>query len=247
MPAHADDLGAPGACPKRLLLFDIDGTLLSGATRAHRAALHRALADVHEIDADSVELTLQPAGRTDGEIARAILLAAGVAQPQIDARAPEVATVCCRVYAELCETDLSSCVIDGIRDVLERVSAREDARLALVTGNFEGVAWLKLSRAGIGGWFATGQGAFATDTEDRLRMAPIARRRAGMRGRPFPRERTLVIGDTPRDIACARADQLACVAVTTGPFGFGELRDADAVTRDAEELYDALEDWLDAP
>jgi phosphoglycolate phosphatase-like HAD superfamily hydrolase len=229
----------------RLLLFDIDGTLLAGATRAHRAALHEALARVHEVDADAVALTLQPAGRTDGEIARAILVAAGVEGTLIDARTAEVADACCRAYAELCEPDLSHLVIEGIRDLLSELAARGDVRLSLVTGNFEDIARLKLTRAGIGERFAPGQGAFASDTEDRLQMPPIARRRAGTGGRPFPRERTMVIGDTPRDIACARADRLACVAVTTGPFTSSDLRHADQVTTGAAELRDALSSWLE--
>jgi phosphoglycolate phosphatase-like HAD superfamily hydrolase len=231
----------------RLLLFDIDGTLLAGATSAHRAALHRALSLVHDVDARSVELTLSPAGRTDGEIARAILLAAGVAPDQIDAGAGDVARICCSSYAELCEVDLTHCVIDGIPRLLGLLAARGDTRLALVTGNYEGIARLKLSRAGLGRWFADAHGAFATDTEDRLAMPPIARRRAGPDGTPFPRERTIVIGDTPRDIACARADELACIAVTTGPYGPDELRNADAVAHDSRELQDALWGWLEEP
>ena len=60
-----------------LLLFDIDGTLLDGATEAHRDALHEALRRVHGVDADRVGLSVSPAGRTDGDIARSILLDAG--------------------------------------------------------------------------------------------------------------------------------------------------------------------------
>jgi phosphoglycolate phosphatase-like HAD superfamily hydrolase len=247
MPSEARDRRAASRLGDRLLLFDIDGTLLAGATGAHRAALHHALAQVHEVDAEGVALTLDPAGRTDGEIARSILLAAGIRDPLIDARALEVTRACCLAYAELCDADLSHCVIDGMPDLLEELSARRDVRLSLLTGNFEQIARLKLARAGIGGWFAPGQGAFASDTEDRLEMPPIARRRAGADGLPFPRERALVIGDTPRDIACARADRLACVAVTTGPFTADELRDADVVTGDAGELGAALSGWLEEP
>ncbi len=82
-------------------------------------------------------------------------------------------------------------------------------RLALVTGNFEPVARLKLARAGIGRYFPSGQGGFGSDSEDRAALPAIARRRAGPTGIPYPRERTIVIGDTPRDIACARADERA--------------------------------------
>jgi phosphoglycolate phosphatase-like HAD superfamily hydrolase len=59
---------------------------------------------------------------------------------------------------------------------------------------------------------------------------------------PWPRERTVVIGDTPRDIACARADGVAVVAIATGPFGVEDLRDADAVVQHPSELPAALAD-----
>jgi phosphoglycolate phosphatase-like HAD superfamily hydrolase len=61
---------------------------------------------------------------------------------------------------------------------------------------------------------------------------------------PWPRERTVVIGDTPRDIACARADGVRVAAVATGPFTIEQLADADAVADDARSLLPVLEDWL---
>jgi phosphoglycolate phosphatase-like HAD superfamily hydrolase len=103
---------------------------------------------------------------------------------------------------------------------------------------------LKLLRAGIGGFFASGQGAFGSDAEDRLSLPAIARRRAGTPGRPHPREHTVVIGDTPRDIACAQADDLRCVAVASGPYQASELTDAETVVRDAGELKEALGEEL---
>jgi phosphoglycolate phosphatase-like HAD superfamily hydrolase len=223
-----------------LLLFDIDGTLLQGATRAHRDALHEALRQVHGVDADRIGLSVAPAGRTDGDIARGILLDAGVSAERIDARADAVQEACCRAYAHLCETDLSERVVPGIPQLLGWLAEQPSVHLALVTGNYEAVARLKLRRAGVGKWFPAGQGAFGSDAEDRSALPPIARRRAGRPGRPRPREDTVVIGDTPRDIACARADGLRCVAVTTGPFAAGELTGADAVAESAGELREAL-------
>lgn len=225
-----------------LLLFDIDGTLLRGATGAHRDALHEALRVVHGVDAERVGLSVSPAGRTDGDIARSILLDAGVSADRIDARADAVREACCRAYVRLCDSDLSGYVVPGMPPVLEWLGGLEGVRLSLVTGNYEVVARLKLRRAGIGRWFATGQGGFGSDAEDRAALPPIARRRAGARGRPYPREGTIVIGDTPRDIACAQADGLRCVAVTTGPFGVEELGGAEAVARSPRELRGILSD-----
>jgi len=79
-------------------------------------------------------------------------------------------------------------------------------------------------------------------TTVRSRGQSPARERAG----GWPRERTVVIGDTPRDIACARADGLRVVAVATGPFRVDELAGADAVVKDATALVPVLEDLVTA-
>lgn len=224
-----------------LLLFDIDGTLLSGATDAHRDAMYEALAAVHGVRPRPGALrAMPPAGRTDPEIARAILLDAGVSAERIDERADDVREECSRAYARLCPSDLSQYVLPGIRDLLDWLSAYDDVTPALLTGNYEAVARLKLTRARIGSHFPSRQGAFGSDDEDRAALPAIARRRAGTRGHPHPREDTIVIGDTPRDIACAAADGVRCFAVATGPFDADALEGADAVFADAGELQTGL-------
>lgn len=227
-----------------LLLFDIDGTLVTGASREHAAALRKALGNVHGVDVDDLGLNISPAGRTDGEIARLLLLEAGVSAERIDAHAQDVRDECCRLYASLCPADLSAMVVDGIIKILERFAAQEDVRLALVTGNFESVARIKLKAAGLGHWFAFDQGGFGSDSEDRSMLPPIARRRAGEAAgltTSWPRSETVVIGDTPRDIACAHADDVRCIAVTTGPFSAYELTDADFVASSTQELEATLD------
>jgi phosphoglycolate phosphatase-like HAD superfamily hydrolase len=229
-----------------LLLFDIDGTLVAGAADAHRDAMYEALRIVHSVDPAAMRRNkLSPAGRTDPEIARTILLDAGVSAERIDERADAVQEECCRAYARLCPPDLSSTVVPGTGELLAWLAAREDVKLGLLTGNYQAVARLKLARAGIGSYFPSSQGAFGSDSEDRAALPAIARRRAGTVGLPHPRERTFVIGDTPRDIACARADGVRCVAVTTGPFAADQLTGADAVVSGAGELREALAAELD--
>ncbi|MEA2146232.1 MAG: phosphoglycolate phosphatase [Solirubrobacteraceae bacterium] len=229
-----------------LMLFDIDGTLLAGATAAHRDALHEAVHEVHGVDVTSRRPMFSPAGRTDGEIARLLLLAAGVSAQRIDERADAVREVCCRAYARLCPPDLSATVLGGIPALLEWCGAQPDVHLSLLTGNFEPIARLKLHRAGLGHHFPAGQGAFGSDSEDRAALPAIARRRAGSLGAPHPRERTLVIGDTPRDIACARADGVHCAALATGSFLLAELEAADLRAADATALREPLAAWLGA-
>jgi phosphoglycolate phosphatase len=221
-----------------LVLFDIDGTLLTGATRAHSQALDAAIQEVHGVDPAGVRSQIAPAGRTDGEIARLILLDLGVSARRIDDLAAEVREACCRIYAQICPPDLSSHVVPGIPDLVAWLSERPAVTLGLVTGNYEPIGRLKLRLAGLGEWFASAPGAFGTDSEDRAALPAIARRRAGH----VRREDAVIIGDTPRDIACARADGVRCLAVTSGQYGADELSGADAVARSATELRERLEE-----
>ena len=228
-----------------LLLFDIDGTLLQRASDAHAAAVHEAIRTVWEVP-DPRAARVEAAGRTDPEIARAILLDLGVDATRIDAGMNDFRVAAGEAYARLVPADLSGRIVPGMEAVLDELAGREDVVLSLVTGNLEAIARLKLRAAGIGHRFASGQGGFGSDDEDRSRLPGVARRRAGDRaGRAFSRERTVVIGDTPRDIACARADGIRCVAVTTGPFGAAELAGADAVVTSPGELPRAVARVLD--
>jgi phosphoglycolate phosphatase-like HAD superfamily hydrolase len=223
-----------------LLLFDIDGTLLSGATDAHRDALFEALHLVHGVDARHANAGLSPAGRTDGEIARALLLDLRVSAERIDDRAEQVRAETSRIYAQRATADLSHTVLPGVVELLDCLTGCDGVTLGLLTGNFETVARVKLARAGLARYFRSRAGGFGSDSEDRAGLPEIARRRAGTVGHPYPRAQTLVIGDTPRDIACARADGLRCVAVATGPYRVDQLQDADVTVRDARALRGVL-------
>jgi phosphoglycolate phosphatase len=220
-----------------LILWDIDGTLLQRAAIEHARALLQALAEVH---GDHLGLSdvqgVEAAGRTDGAIARDLLLACGVEPAAIDREVRTVARLTAEAYAELCPADLSGNVAPGIPTLLSALHGDPRYRSSLVTGNFEPVARLKLQRAGIGDYFEAGQGGFGSDAEERGSLPPLARARAG----DWPRERTVVVGDTPLDVACARADGLRVVAVTTGPFDADALTKADHVVSGADALAPLL-------
>jgi phosphoglycolate phosphatase len=222
----------------RLLLFDIDGTLLRRATAEHREALHSAIEEVHGIEIPNE--TVSYAGRTDLEIARAILTRAGVEAAAIAAGQAAVRDIACDRYALLAPESLRDRVAPGVPELLDELAPRPDVRLSLLTGNLEPIARLKLRRAGLLDYFPAGQGAYGSDGEDRATLPAIARVRAGSPERPFPVKDTVVIGDTPADIACARADGCTAVAVASGPFDAEELAAADAVADDAHGLLALL-------
>ena len=218
-----------------LLLFDIDGTLLLRAFVEHRRALAEAVREVFGV-ADPGPAAVRAAGRTDGEIVREICVLGGVDAARIGAGAADFRAACARAYARLCPPDLRDRLAPDAVRVLGALAARPGMRLGLVTGNLEAIARIKLERAGLEACFEAGLGAFGSDAEDRSALPALARRRAGAPRAPYPRERTVVIGDTPNDIACARADGVRAVAVATGPYAAGDLRAADAVIAGLGEL-----------
>ena len=139
-------------------------------------------------------------------------------------------------YARLCEDDLSAHVAPGVSEVLEALDARDGVRLAVLTGNLEPIAHLKLARAGLGGFFERGQGGFGSDHEDRTELPAIARARAG----GYPREQTVIIGDTPRDIILRAGRRGYFHRGRHRPFTADELADADVVSNCPHELLAVL-------
>jgi phosphoglycolate phosphatase-like HAD superfamily hydrolase len=228
-----------------LLLFDIDGTLLIRAADAHREALHAAIREVDRVEVP--DAFVPTAGRTDLAIMRSLLTLAGVDAKKIDDGMEARRTAACVAYARLCPDDLSGLVAPGVTEALARLGD-DGHMLGLVTGNLEPIARLKLRRAGLGEWFASGAGGFGSDHEDRTELPALARRLAaelvhGPGAAPVPRHDAVVIGDTPLDIACAPADGVRCIAITTGPYGAADLIDADAVVDGMDELERLIAGW----
>jgi phosphoglycolate phosphatase len=218
---------------------------LQKASVEHGRALREAAGAVHRVDVMNVD-AVKYAGRTDAAITRDLLMAVGIAPEAIGARWEDVKLAAAEAYGRLCPADLSATVAPGMVELLDELSARPaEFRLSLVTGNLEPIARLKLGRAGVGRYFEALRGGFGSDDEDRGRLPAIARSRAS--DPPWERARTVVIGDTPHDISCARVDEVRVAAVATGSFAVTELADADAVVDDARALLPVLEDWARAP
>jgi phosphoglycolate phosphatase-like HAD superfamily hydrolase len=203
----------------RLLLFDVDGTLLS-ARGAGRRAMGRALEAVYGVTGpiDSYDFR----GKTDPQIVFDLLGAAGVSA----ARVRDRLTPFYDRYAEDLRGEIRRSggleVLPGVSELVERLSDSPQAVLGLLTGNIEVGAQIKLEPTGLLPRFRVG--AYGSDDVDRAKLPAVAARRAEtLLGEAIGPDRVVVIGDTPLDIACARAYGARAVSVATGWHRFEEL------------------------
>jgi phosphoglycolate phosphatase-like HAD superfamily hydrolase len=196
----------------KLVLFDVDGTLLT-ASGAGRRALDRALRDVYGT-AGPIDV-YDFRGGTDPQIVWDLLRLGGVRDEVI--AAGEVALY--RRYEALLDAEVGDgrgvSLYPGVRELIEALVVRTDAVVGLLTGNIEAGARIKLRPTGL--WPHFRLGAYGSDDADRTRLPRVAAGRAeALVGRAFGGPDTVIIGDTPRDISCARAFGARAIAVATG-------------------------------
>ena len=202
-----------------LILFDIDGTLVSTGL-AGGDAMGRAFEEIHGV-ADAFA-GIEMSGKTDPAILREAWDAAGVDPAQRDLQAFYDCYVG-HLKNTLNESDRPRHLKPGLPGLLDTMAANENVVLGLLTGNFVTGAQLKLESFGILHYFRIG--AYGSDNEDRKALVPVAQLRARQYCVTYiAPERTFVIGDTPRDIDCARAHGLQAVAVATGNYSLQELQ-----------------------
>lgn len=225
---------------RRLVLFDIDGTLLTAGgagARALRDALLEIFGETGPIGAYSM------AGRTDPQIVRELMTATGRTVQEIEPRYQEVWDVYLRnLRDEVARTRIQA--LPGVPALLDRVEAEGNSTLlALLTGNVEQGARMKVDAAGLG-FDRFRLGAYGSDHWERRELPAVAVRRArDLAGLEYQGKEIVIIGDTPFDIACGEHLGVRTIAVATGghpadelaacgpDYLFEDLTDGEAVWR----------------
>ena len=226
----------------RLVLFDIDGTLIT-ARGAGRRALKRALEGV--FGTCGVLEGYDMSGKTDPRIILEVLEGGGLDRAAVRERLDEFFEAYARSLTEEIGDGQTVRTMPGVVDLVRRLDAAEGVVLGLLTGNIEQGARIKLGPTGLLPYFALG--AFGSDDADRRRLPSLAARRAhALRGHAFSPGQVMVIGDTPHDIDCARAFGAVAVAVATGRYSEEQLEGErpDLLFRDFSDVDHAARTLL---
>jgi phosphoglycolate phosphatase-like HAD superfamily hydrolase len=204
----------------RLIFFDIDGTL----TRTQNGYLpfNEAILETFGFAGDI--RTVVPDGNTDPMIIEEICAAAKF-ELALGDREWQPFTICLRerYRHHVLQGTTTIRALPGTAELLRALSLRDDFSASVVTGNFEATAEIKLEAAGLAPYLC--RGAYASDSRERADLPAIAKQRwEKLTGREVPAECCTVIGDTPRDLAAARHNQMKCVLVGTGRYPVEELQ-----------------------
>lgn len=196
-------------------LFDIDGTLLRSRDRIHMDSVAISVRRVTGFEVTLAGVNVH--GSTDTAILREACHQAGIPPEIFEGRAEAILEAMREAVSER-RHELDLINMPGVEETLAHL-ARKGALLGLATGNLEMIGWIKVERAGLREWFRFGgfSDHFPVRSELILQAARKARELAGSDAR------VCVVGDTPRDIEAARANQLPVVAVATGRYSFDEL------------------------
>jgi len=204
----------------RLVLFDIDGTLIDSGGAGVRS-LDLALNDLFSIENGFHGISM--AGKTDTQIIKEGIIKHGLsANGTIDA--------VIKAYLNYLRREINNDrkhVKPGIYEVLEELKPLQDLGLGLLTGNIEEGARIKLEPFRLNEYFPAG--AFGSDDEDRNNLLPIAVKRfEELFQQKIEADNCIIVGDTPRDVECAHIYGAMCIAVATGPYSYDDLIEAGA-------------------
>lgn len=204
---------------ERLILFDIDGTL----TRTHNGYLPFNDAILKTFGFAGDIRTVVPDGNTDPLIVKEIFAKASMPLDADSTRWRQFSANLCASYGQhVARAATTVGALPGARELLQALFARDDFTASVVTGNFEASAMVKLTAAGLDDYLM--RGAYASDSEHRPDLPALAKRRwEEWTGHRISSDRCIVVGDTPKDLECARANGMKCLLVGTGRYPVEEL------------------------
>jgi len=206
---------------KRLVLFDVDYTLIRGS-KIHKASIVEGIKEIFGIQAPIDRLKLH--GMTDQQIVTDLLKISGIE----DSTIKEKMDLCIKSITQfynLHRSDDNVHLMEGVKSLLKELSKHEDVILGLVTGNIEQIAYGKLSSVSISEHFTLG--GFGSDHIERYRLVEIAIERAKKKYN-IKKLNTFIVGDTPKDIIAAKKAGVYSIGVATGSFDKQELKKAGA-------------------
>ena len=225
----------------RVILFDIDGTLIQAARRPeYRGRMRGMLEDVFGTCGRISEIDF--GGKTDLAIYREALECEGITFDQIRERLPRVEAMMVALLEEMAQTGEVYRLCPGVRELLDALAADSRFVTSLLTGNVERLAEAKLRVASIYHYFQS-RGAFGNDAEERDHLPAIAAERInGHLGLALAPERFVIVGDTPRDISCARHFGARAVAVASGQHTVEQLssHSPDALLTDLSDTESVM-------
>lgn len=219
----------------KLILFDIDGTLISAGGAGTRS-LNKAFEEILGIK-DAFK-NFEMAGKTDVQIIKEGLMVAGI-EPSMSLVNEIIESYLNNLRVEI--NNNSKHLKPGVKEFIEFIYYELNYPLGLLTGNLEKGARIKLEPFGLNLFFPVG--AFGSDHEDRKQLLPIAIERFSKKFNYYiDFHKCIVIGDTPRDVACAKPYGAKVIAVATGPYSVKELQktDADIVVENLSETNKIL-------
>jgi len=203
-----------------LFLFDIDGTILRLKQYRSKQIFRKAFVDMFSIDVPESEMP-NFSGMTDLQIFQDICKVAKFPFHLVEQRIDELwAYLITKFDTEIIRNNMV--LLPSIDKMIDHLHNLEYAKLALVTGNFRANAYLKLDAYQLGSYFPVG--AFGCDYADRNKLPELAIHRSNQHWSPmFSNRNSIIIGDSPNDIMCTKANDILSVAVTTGFHSAEEL------------------------
>jgi phosphoglycolate phosphatase-like HAD superfamily hydrolase len=204
----------------RLVLFDIDGTLIDSGGAGVRS-LNLAMKELFFLEDAFRGISM--AGKTDTQIIKEGLMKHDLSpNGSIDS----VINAYLNHLRREIQNDRKH-VKPGIYEVLEELKNLRDLGVGLLTGNLEQGARIKLDPFRLNDYFPTG--AFGSDDEDRNNLLPVAIKRfEELFLESIEIDNCIIVGDTPRDVECAHIYGALCIGVATGPYSYAALREAGA-------------------